>query len=128
MKKFTIIIVATIATINTFAASFIDNVTSSTQQEVILKKVPGLGQGYGRGITGVLYAYYHPILSQVEVVCHDEGIVSAYIINNEGQTCDLIEFDSSVINTVFLSVPDECGTYSLIVYSEATYAEGVVIK
>ena len=51
MKKFTIIIVATIATINTFAASFIDNVTSSTQQEVILKKVPGLGQGYGSDVT-----------------------------------------------------------------------------
>lgn len=79
-----------------------------------------------RSLQSCLEAYIIEATSEIEIVCHDEGQVSACLVDSRNNIYDIVEFDSTLCYSGLLDLPTYSGAYYLIIYTEKTYAEGVI--
>ncbi len=98
-----------------------------SKSEIILTTRQGLGD-YERSSYNEIKAFYLPLLSELEINCSDEGVVSLYLFNSRNQMCGYAEYDSAENPVGRLDVPKQSGTYHIVIITDKSYSEGSFAK
>lgn len=98
-----------------------------SKSEIILTTRQGLGD-YERSSYNEIKAFYLPLLSELEINCSGEGVVSVYLFNSRNQMCGYAEYDSEENPVGRLDVPKQSGTYHIVIITDKSYSEGTFAK
>lgn len=83
---------------------------------------------YERGFHNGVIANYYIRLSQLEIICPDEGAVSVQLFNSRNKMCGHAGFDSAETPVEVIDVPKQSGTYRIIIVTDKSYSEGSFTK